>query len=261
VGITIGTQVLRGEPSGGGGSVTDITAADITDATSTGRDVLTGTAADGRDALGVTIDAMTGDGWTSLTPAAGESTTWSGGRLTLDVPEATSSNEHCGASRTDAIADVDSYDVLARVQIVSGDGNVNGRLHVRCGRDSTHHVLVSLAGTGSLTIGHPNVPSGYTEYVARGSDTIGSTDRTSGQLWLRVSRRPTGVSVMWGTGTAGALPTRWSTLYSGTGASYDALDLSSGSWCLIGANAGSGVSAGLTIDVLEIRIASGGLSL
>lgn len=208
-------------------------------------------------AAGRTTDAMDGTGWTSLTPASGATTTWAAGVLTLAIPASTTVSGASGVHRADALADPDSYDLLYRVDVVTGDGTAapdTGNIYSLVGRDVGNCFIVAMNADGSLSIGRSSGGSWAGAYVTPAANTITSGQRTGGQLWFRVSRRPGVVVAASGVGSADAVPTTWTTLYAGTGASYDALDLSYGTFVRLGADTfGAGVAAGWTVDVLAIH--------
>lgn len=223
--ITIGSQILQGEPNngGGGGGGTDSS---------------------------VTIDPMTGAGWTDWPASSGSSTTWAGSKLTLSVPEGVAVAPGAGAHRDDGTSG-DSYDVLANVDLVSGDGDTYGNVHIACGTSGADAVYLVVQTNGVVIVGRAITGSPWLQLtIVAGPD---SGQRTGGKLWMRVSRRPGSLAFAWGVAaTAGALPTHWTTVYTTTDTTY--LDLASGPYVHIRIDAGgSGVTGGMTVDVLSIR--------
>lgn len=173
-----------------------------------------------RIALGLDIaDPMTGSGWSSYVPAHGQTTTWSGGKLTLTTPSGVSAGDECGAYRSFLPAG-EEYDVAARIDITSADGDSGANVNLTVGTDaSNHRVYWQLRFNGSLQGGGFAGGGWITAVAATPADTIVTGDRTSGQLWLRIRRRYGLLLFYTGVGSAGALPTSWTVQGTSTNAS------------------------------------------
>ena len=187
MGITIGTQVLRGEPSGGGGSVTDITAADITDATSTGRDVLTGTAAEGLDALHerTVYDFSSSSGWTTSGGTDGAASI-SGGNASVSLPGATTaqwygSTGHLTAPRIYRAAPRGDFTVRARIRLSGANSLTRAGIYVRRASVDARLAQIMVRDNGTLTA--------QTDSGSSFTDGVGGLITIAGDPWLRLDVR------------------------------------------------------------------------
>lgn len=208
-------------------------------------------------AAGRTVDAMDGTGWTSLTPASGASTTWSGGKVTLAIPTLTNALSASGVYDGDYLGDDESYDFMCRVDVVAGDAVIHGNLILWAGHgvalgSPTDGILFILNSSGTVEVVYKSVSSDFSLLSATAGPDAGQ--RTGGNLWMRITRSPTALACHWGVGTAGAVPTssQWTTVYAGS--NVTALNVSRGYGARVDINTfDGGISGGYTVDVLAIR--------
>lgn len=201
---------------GGSGSVTDITAADITDSTATGRSVLTGTAAEGRAALleRETYDFSSSSGWT-LTPGSGGAAI-TGGVVRLTMPSATTSGDAGRASVTRDISSlVDPSHFRARLRIVS---NTNGSstsffgMHLSSA-NLINEIRFTVKTSGALELGF--LGTGWGVRASAGGGSIG----WDGTWWIELEVDGLTINCRYGQGTTSDPPAdddpSWRWLYSG----------------------------------------------
>ena len=188
---------------GGSGSATDITAADITDATSTGRDVLTGTAAEGRAALleRTVYDFSSSSGWT-LTPGSGGAAI-TGGVVRLTMPSATTSGDAGRASVTRDISSlVDPSHFRARLRIVS---NTNGSstsffgMHLSSA-NLINEIRFTVKTSGALELGF--LGTGWGVRASAGGGSIG----WDGTWWIELEVDGLTINCRYGQGTTSDPP-------------------------------------------------------
>ena len=197
--------------------------------------------------LGPFADGMAGTGWSSLTASGGGSASWGSSKLTLDCGAGSASS--CGVEYSDYLTSGDYYDIAIRLDVTSGDASSDTRISLVAGQDSANSVNLTLWTNGTLEIGYL-VASSYTSYTVASVGDIDSTARTGGELWLRISRTPSGVAFLWGinAGTTGAVPTKWSlfydTNYHGAAVSY------------AGAKAGYLASNGRYVQITALTLAA-----
>lgn len=237
----------------GGGS---IVAADITDSTATGRDVLTGTAAEGTLALGVrsTVDdPLTGTGWTTLPASNGQTVTWTAGTsLELLSPAGVNAGGECGVHKSTTLIDGENYEFLVRLDVVSDGGSPgSANLALSCGVDANNRVYWQLFTDGSFQGGGFSGGS-WVSLLNRTSVEVTSGQMTGGDLWLRISARLGAVALWWGVGTAGALPTTW-TRRSTTQSATLFSQLFRGLRLGVEVDTNSAPSSNVVINVLDIR--------
>ncbi len=197
------------------------------------------------------VDAMTGDGWTATTPSGGALATWGAGKLTVLVPPSTSGG--AGIERDDGAipADAPEWDILIRLDIVTGDTAAATRIAIAAGVDDSNYVTAMMWADGTIELG--KVVGGSWGSLGFGAATgLDATARTGGQAWLRLSRRLGAVFATWGVGAAGAVPTAWRTPQRST--DDDAVRVAGGTFLRISAGTtDTSVTAGFTVDFLAIR--------
>jgi hypothetical protein len=196
--------------------------------------------------LGPFADVMTGSGWSSLTTSGGASASWGSSKLTLDCPLGSAAS--CGVEKSSYLPSAESYDIAMRVDVTAGDASTLTRLVLTVGQSSSANVSTILWSSGTVEWGS----YGSGSFTSLGSTSgPNSGQRTGGQLWLRVTRTPTGVAFSWGVGSGGALPTSWTTV--GTSSSATVLDRASGKYIQIVGLTTS--SLAFTTEVLAIQSA------
>jgi len=214
------------------------------------------TAADARTALGawpgaVTVEDMTGTGWTT-TAGASTSATWSGGVLTLSAASgATGRVEVKRASPLSSTAH--AWDYAARIDVTAGDttsgtgyvlilvaSDANNFVYYLLSQDGTTRLVYKIAGTETL-LGNVAGPS--------------SGQRTGAQLWLRLRGDVSGRWVaLWGEGSSGSLPTVWTRTHAADVAGLTAaVPATSALEIRVGSVGGAPLTATHTVDVLDIR--------
>lgn len=196
------------------------------------------------------VDPLTGAGWTE-TEAASTSATWtSGEKATL-----TASSGATGRVEIQQPAPIPStaqrWSYLARVDVTAGDIT-----------SSTGYVaLVALVDTNNFVYVRMRASDITLVYTIAGSATTSThtapTDvqRTGGQLWLSLSGSAEGRWVArWGVGTAGAVPTVWTTLtILDVPALSAAVPATAGPELWVGSVGGAPLAATHTVDVLAFR--------
>ena len=198
----------------------------------------------------VIVDPLTGAGWTT-TAAASTSRTWtSGEKVTLTaLSGATGRVEVQQPAPIPATAQRWSY--LARVDVTAGDIT-----------SSTGYVaLVALVDTNNFVYVRLSASDITVVYAIAGSATTSThtapTDvqRTGGQLWLSLSGSAEGRWVArWGVGSAGAVPTTWTTLtILDVPALSAAVPATAGPELWVGSVGGAPLAATHTVDVLAFR--------
>ena len=206
----------------GGGAVA---AGDITDAGTVGVDLVQSeTAADALAALGGAAalrallfgpydDDMTGTGWSALATSGSATFVWSGGKGTGTCPLGSAAS--CGVEASGYLDRGEWYDLAIRVDVVTGDTSSATRLVLTAGQSSAANVSTILWANGTIEWGHYGSGSFTSLGTTAGPD---SGQRTGGQLWLRITRTPTGVAFAWGVGSASVRPTTWTTVGVSTAA-------------------------------------------
>lgn len=207
-------------------------------------------AASGGTSWGATIvDPLTGGDWTE-TEAASTSATIGGGLATLTaLSGATGRVEIQQPAPIPSTAQRWSY--AARVDVVAGDIT-----------SSTGYVLLAaLANTSNFVYLRLSASNITVVYAIGGSETTSThtapTDvqRTGGQLWLCLSGSAEGRwSARWGVGSAGAVPTVWTTLtILDVPALSAAVPATAGPELWVGSVAGAPLAATHTAEVLAFR--------
>lgn len=204
------TLHINGAAQGGGGTVA---AADITDAGATGVALVQ---ADDVGDLATAFDdddAMSGTGWSANTPSGSATATWGSSKLACVCPVGSAAS--CGSSKAAYLASGQWYDLAARIRVIAGDGSSATRVGFAVGPSASSNVSINLWTSGTVECGYFNGAT-YTAFAFPAGTSSG--DRTGGELWLRISRTPTGVAFAWGVGSAGARPTTWTVIHVATSA-------------------------------------------
>ena len=199
----------------------------------------------------VTVEDMTGTGWTT-TAGASTSATWSGGVLTLSAASgATGRVEVERASPLSSTAH--AWDYAARIDVTAGDttsgtgyvllivaSDANNFVYYRLYQDGTTRLLHRIAGADT-SLGDVAGPS--------------SGQRTGAQLWLRLRGDVSGRWVaLWGEGSSGSLPTVWTRTHAADVAGLTAaVPATSALEIWVGSSGGAPLTATHTADVLDIR--------
>lgn len=199
----------------------------------------------------VTVEDMTGTGWTT-TAGASTSATWSGGVLTLSAASgATGRVEVERASPLSSTAH--AWDYAARIDVTAGDTT-----------SGTGYVLMYVASDVNNFVYYLLLQNGTTRLVYRtaGADTSlgdvagpSSGQRTGAQLWLRLRGDVSGRWVaLWGVGSSGSLPTVWTRTHAADVAGLAAaVPATSALEIWVGSSGGAPLTATHTVDVLDIR--------
>ena len=238
----------------GAGTTATVAAADITDATATGQALMTAAnAAAARTAIdaaedgappSVTSDAMAGTGFVALTTSGSATFAWSGGKGTGTCPLGSAAS--CGVEASSYLPRGEWYDLAIRVDVVTGDASSLTRLVLTAGQSSAANVSTILWTNGTIEWGSYGSGSFSSLGTTAGPD---SGQRTGGELWLRLTRTPTGVAFSWGVGSAGALPTTWTTV--GVSSAANVLARAGGTYVSIAVLTTS--SFAFTADILAIK--------
>ena len=193
----------------------------------------------------VLSDDLSGDGWTANTATGSGVASWetSPARLRLTCPLGSAAS--CGVHAENYVDSVAWGDLAIRVQVITGDGSSAGRIGVTVGRSTNDTVSVMLWPNSNIECGSYSAPTFYSLATAAGPD---SGQRTGGELWLKIGRTPGAVSFAWGVGSAGALPTYWTTIATST----DAAVLTRGSGRYVEVYGLTTTSVAITADVLAV---------
>ena len=97
-----------------------------------------------------------------------------------------------------------------RVAVTTGDvaAGAAGSLVFKVGLDASNFIQAQIKSNGDIETYVVNATA-YTLLTSTAVSGITTGQRTGGQLWYRWSRTPVGVTLLWGIGVAGALPTVW----------------------------------------------------
>lgn len=199
----------------------------------------------------VTVEDMTGTGWTT-TAGASTSATWSGGVLTLSAASgATGRVEVERASPLSSTAH--AWDYAVRIDVTAGDTT-----------SGTGYVLLIVAADANNFVYYLLLQNGTTRLVygiAGTATSLGdvagpsSGQRTGAQLWLRLRGDVSGRWVaLWGVGSSGSLPTVWTRTHAADVAGLTAaVPATSALEIWVGSSGGAPLTATHTVDVLAIR--------
>ena len=196
--------------------------------------------------LGPFADGMAGTGWTALSASGGASATWGSSKFACVCPLGSAAS--CGSYKTGYTASAEWYDVAIRAQVLSADGSTLTRAGFSIGGSSSSNVSINFWNNGTVECGHYD-GSTFTSLTSTAGPDSGQ--RTGGQLWIRITRTPTSVAFSWGVGSAGALPTSWTTVHVSTNATV--LLRSGGSRLELFALTTS--SLAFSVDILAVKTA------
>lgn len=232
--------------NGQGSGAATVAAADITDAGAVGVDVVQADTLAAFAAILIASDPMAGTDWDDLAISGGASAAWGASKLTLTCPSGSAAS--CGVEQAGYLPSGESYDVAARVDVTAGDASSLTRLVLTAGQSASANASVILWSDGTVEWGHYGSGSFTSLGTTAGPD---SGQRTGGQLWVRLTRTPVGIAFAWGVGSAGALPTEWTTVGISTAANV--LARAGGRYVQIGGLTTS--SLAFTVEVLAILAA------
>lgn len=207
-------------------------------------------AASGGTPWGATIvDPLTGGDWTE-TEAASTSATIGGGLATL-----TASSGATGRVEIQQPAPIPStaqrWSYLARVDVTAGDiTSSTGYVLLAARVDTSNYVYLRMRAS-DLTVVYAIGGSATTSTHTAPTDV----QRTGGQLWLSLSGSAEGRWVArWGVGSAGAIPTVWTTLtILDVPALSAAVPATAGPELWVGSVGGAPLAATHTAEVLAFR--------
>lgn len=241
-----------------GDTAFDTTLGQLVVCVSTGPVVWSAVGGGGGSCCGVVTEDMTGTGWSTIAP--GDVTaTWTGSVLEFRQPVGST-------TQADVIRNVSpinpqslTWDLAVRLQVdpLAPGGSPRSQFGAGFRLNTNNRVLVSLISNGE--VGSFSQIGGFitNHGFAAGPDL---SQRTGGQLWLRLSRLDTGdeFTVWWGVGVAGALPDYWTKQYTtNISGANNALQLPS-VFVYSGWFGEGGVGAAWNVDVLDIRTAWNG---
>lgn len=214
-------------------------------------------AAASSSSLGATIvDPATGGDWAE-TEAASTSATWAASVLTLSaLSGATGAVEVSHAAVIPAGAQ--EWDLAVRVQVTAGDTSQTtsstGYILAMLRLDADNYVAAVLYANSTLVCLW-RVGGGVLTNSGSLTPAPNASQRTGGQLWLRISGDTAGRWVLsWGAGSAGALPTVWQRVYTIDSAPLSGYAMATAQLVLInGSSGGAARAAAHTVDVLAIR--------
>jgi len=198
------------------------------------------------------VDPLTGAGWTE-TEAASTSATWTAG-VSVALTALVGATGRVEVEQAAVISSgAQQWDHCVRVDVTAGDTTSGTGYFILIVRaDATNYVYARLYQDGQIRLVYR---TGGSEVIS--SDVAGPSapQRTGGQLWLRLRGDVFGSwRAMWGVGSAGALPTAWTTAVSVTSADLGpAVPATSGMEMWVGSAGGTPLTATHTVEVLAIR--------
>ena len=201
-------------------------------------------------------DPMAGAGWTTGAAGGGATAAWTAGTLVLTAP--TGAVADIQVSNPTVAPSADGFDIYLRVAVTTGDGvaGSNGRLVWSVGLDANNRVQVDFRSDGNAESYVYN-GGAATLLTAASATGISAGQRTGGQLWYRISRTPVGVSILWGVGSGGSLPTAW-TVWN-TYATTLVARASQGTRTSLSIYTPSGVAGGYVLTTYAIRATGYGM--
>jgi len=229
------------EQGGGGGSVTAASmAAAVADP---------GDAADVNAALSsLTVDALDGTGWTGAGAGTGGATaTWETSPARLSLALADGSAGGAGVTHATLIpGGGEEWDIAARADFLGAHDGA-ARIGLRGGASGVSYMGLDILGNGTVEAWESG--GGSPLATATGPD---QTQRESGLAWFRVAKRVGEVAWAWGVAAdASSRPTSWTVFHSTRDAAH--LARATGTSVTLFCYAGSGVSGGVGVNVLDIR--------
>lgn len=236
-------------PGGGVGGASSVAAADITDVGATGVDLVKAAtpAAAAATLATLTVDGLAGAGWVAGSTSGGSTATWETGPARLDLALANNAAGASSVSHTTRLPAGEECDLAVRVDCL-GTHSSASRIGVRMGASTSVYVGFDMLGNGQLEAWE----SGGGVALATAGSSPDQATRESGLLWLRLSRRTGQVIWSWGVAAdASSRPTSWTVFH--TSANVAHLAKAYGTAVMLSIYAGSGVSGGVVVRVLEIR--------
>lgn len=199
-----------------------------------------------------TVDPMTGTGWTSFSPGFGQSIVWASSKLTLTTPSGVNAGDQCGAYKS-LLTSGESYDLAVRVKVTGANSDAGANLNVIVGRDyASNRLYFQMRFDGALQAGGYGGGVWVSLLSWTAGNTIGSSDRTGGELWFRIRRDRATIVLSTGVGSSGAVPTSWTQRHRTT--STDALDtMTAGGLFVTVSMDTSGPSTNAILEILDIR--------
>lgn len=200
----------------------------------------------------VIADPLTGADWTT-TAATNTSATWTAG-VSVTLTALSGATGRVEVQQAAVISSgAQQWDHCVRVDVTAGDTTSGTGFFVLIVRaDASNFVYARLYQNGQIRLVYR---TGGSEVIS--SDVAGPSapQRTGGQLWLRLRGDVFGAwRAMWGVGSAGALPTAWTTAVSVTSADLGAaVPATSGVEMWVGSSGGTPLTATHTVEVLAIR--------
>lgn len=253
-------------PGGGGGASIPVSdPADLLSGATASRVVATDGTGDGvlltgaetraliNAAYGIrTIDPMTGSGWTSFSPGAGQTIVWATSKLTLTTPAGVSAGDQCGAYKS-LFTSGESYDLAVRVKITGANASAGANLNLIVGKDTaSYRLYFQMRFDGALQSGGFGGGGWVSLFGWTAGNTIGSSDRTGGELWFRIRRDRATIVLLTGVGSGGAVPTSWTQRHRTT--STVALDTMTAGGTYVTVSVDSSAPAtDAIIEILDIR--------
>lgn len=199
-----------------------------------------------------TTDPMAGSGWTTGSPSAGASASWTGGTLVLTAPTA-ADGAAIQVTNASLIPTPTRYQLGLRVTHTTGDGvaGANGQLVWSVGAQSSSRLQLQIKSNGAVQI-YGYAINGSGEQIESALATgISAGQRTGGQLWYVLDVTPESVTLLFGVGVAGAFPTSLTAIKSWT--DDDVVLSAQGSWCGLSVYTPTGVSGGYVLTLGAIR--------
>jgi hypothetical protein len=234
--------------SGGGFIINDAGGGGTVDAASVAAAIADDPAA-ANDALsGLVVDGLAGTGWVAGSTSGGAGATWetSPARLALTLADGAAGS--AGTTHATRLpGGGEEWDFAVRPDCL-GTHSSASRIGVRGGASGSSYVGLDMLGNGTLEAW----ASGNGTPLATAGAGPDQSTRESGLLWLRVARRLGQVSWSWGVAAdTSSRPTAWTVFH--TSADVGHLARAKGTAATLSIYAGSGVSGGVTVNVLEIR--------
>lgn len=154
------------------------------------------------------VDPMSGSGRSTTSTGGGATGTWTPGtRFRISIPASTVG--YVDEESTSFVPPSDSWDAMARIQVVTGDGSAQTRFGLIVGKDSNNYEVISMWGDGNIEVARVYEGAFSSAGWSYGPD---ASIRTGGQLWIRMTSQFGYVRGFWGVGSAGLPPTKWTAL-------------------------------------------------
>lgn len=158
----------------------------------------------------VTVEDMTGTGWTAGTPGAGSTFSWSGGAALWSSAAGATAGTSVGRDTSSFGSGALSWDYAVRFQVTAGSAaSPEGAIFLSARADASNTIYLVFSITSGQMAFYWTIGGVFGQTAFSGSGSS-SGQRTGGQMWLRLQRAQTGLfRGWWGVGTSGALPTAW----------------------------------------------------